>query len=109
TRLKTITPQTAIDNASSFGSADQVPRHVITMGVGTILDARHCLMLATGANKALAVAQMIEGPITADCPATALQMHPHCTVVADEEAAAKLKRADYYRYVYANKPDWQRL
>jgi glucosamine-6-phosphate deaminase len=109
TRIKTITPQTAADNARFFGSADKVPRHVITMGVGTIMEARQCLLLATGATKALAAAQMAEGPVTADCPASVLQMHPCCTLIADEEAAGKLKRADYYRWVYGNKPDWQRV
>ena len=109
TRLKTITPQTAADNAGPFGSADKVPRHVITMGIGTIMEARRCLMIATGAGKAAVVAQMIEGAITADCPATVLQMHPSCVVVLDEEAAAKLKRAAYYRWIYVNKPEWQRV
>lgn len=109
TRIKTITPQTAADNAGPFGSADQVPRHVITMGIGTIMDARRVLMMATGAAKAGVVAQMVEGPISADCPATVLQMHPSCAVIVDEAAAAQLKRADYYRWVYANKPEWQRV
>lgn len=107
TRLKTITPQTAADNAGPFGGAERVPRHVITMGIGTIMEARRCLMIAAGASKAAVVAQMVEGAITADCPATVLQMHPSCVVVLDDEAAAKLKRAAYYRWVYAHKPDWQ--
>jgi glucosamine-6-phosphate deaminase len=109
TRIKTITPQTAADNAGPFGTADKVPRHVITMGIGTIMDARRVLMLATGAAKATVVAQMVEGPISADCPATVLQMHPSCTVIVDEAAAARLKRADYYRWVHENKPEWQRV
>jgi glucosamine-6-phosphate deaminase len=108
TRLKTLTQQTAADNAKCFGGADQVPHHVITMGVGTIMEARHCLLVATGAAKAQVVTHMAEGPITADCPASVLQMHPHCQLVVDEEAATQLKRAEYYRWVYANKPDWQR-
>ena len=108
TRIKTITQQTVADNARFFGGEDKVPRHVITMGVGTIMDAHTCLMLATGESKANVVAQMAEGAITADCPATILQMHPRCVVVTDEAAAAKLKRADYYRWVFANKPEWQR-
>ena len=107
TRIKTITQQTVADNARFFTSPDQVPRHVITMGVGTIMEARQCLLMATGESKASVVAQMAEGAITADCPATILQMHPRCQVVIDEPAAARLKRADYYRWVYANKPDWQ--
>lgn len=108
TRIKTLTPRTVKDNARFFGSADEVPRHVITMGVGTIMDARACLLLATGGSKADAVAGMAEGPITADLPASVLQMHPVCKLVVDEAAAGKLRRADYYRWVYDNKPAWQR-
>lgn len=109
TRIKTLTPQTLKDNAQNFGSPAHVPHHVITMGVGTIMDARQCLLLATGAAKADVVAGMVEGPITADLPASILQMHPVCRLVLDEQSAAKLRRADYYRWVYANKPDWQRI
>lgn len=109
TRIKTLTEQTLRDNARFFPSPDEVPRHVITMGVGTILEARHCLVLATGAAKADAVAAMVEGPITAEVPASALQFHRKCTLVIDEAAAAKLKRLDYYRWVYNHKPDWQRV
>jgi glucosamine-6-phosphate deaminase len=108
TRIKTLTPQTVKDNARSFGSPDKVPRHVITMGVGTIMAARHCLLLATGDAKAEVVSRMAEGPVTADVPASILQMHPVCTLVVDESAAAKLKRHEYYRWVYDNKPSWQR-
>jgi len=109
TRIKTLTRQTLQDNAKCFGSPDKVPHHVITMGVGTIMDTRHCLMFATGEAKAEAVARMAEGAITADLPASILQMHPVCTLVVDEAAAADLKRTDYYRWVYDNKPDWQRV
>ncbi len=108
TRLKTLTARTIADNARFFGSEAEVPRHVITMGVGTILEARHCLVLATGAGKAKAVAAMVEGPVTANCPATALQMHPRCTLIIDEAAATELQRVEYYRWVYDNKPAWQR-
>ncbi len=109
TRIKTLTPRTVQDNARFFGSVERVPRHVITMGVGTIMDARSCLLLAFGEGKADAVAGMAEGPITADLPASALQMHPVCRLVVDEAAAKKLRRADYYRWVYANKPPWQKV
>lgn len=107
TRLKTLTEQTVRDNARFFTARAEVPHHVITMGVGTILDARRCLVLAFGETKAAAVAAMVEGPVTADVPASALQFHPSCTLLVDEAAAARLKRADYYRWVYANKPLWQ--
>jgi glucosamine-6-phosphate deaminase len=96
------------DNARYFEPPAEVPRHVITMGVGTILDAKRCVVLAFGEQKAAAVAAMVEGPVTADVPASALQFHAACTLLVDEAAAAKLKRADYYRWVYANKPAWQR-
>jgi glucosamine-6-phosphate deaminase len=108
TRLKTLTEQTLRDNARYFPTRAAIPRHVITMGVGTILEARRCVVLAFGERKARAVAGMVEGPITADLPASVLQMHAACTLLIDEPAASKLKRADYYRWVYANKPDWQR-
>jgi glucosamine-6-phosphate deaminase len=81
----------------------------MTQGVGTILDARHLLLVATGAGKAEPVARAVEGPVTAMVPASALQLHPHVTVVVDEAAAGRLQLADYYREAYADKPDWQPL
>jgi len=108
TRLKTLTRGTRRDNARFFGSADDVPVHVLTQGLGTILRARHLLLVATGAGKAQALAAAVEGPLTASCPASALQLHPHVTVLCDEEAAGGLERFDYYREVYALKPGWQR-
>ena len=109
TRIKTLTPQTREDNARFFDSLDEVPHHVITQGIGTILEARHLVLLATGAGKAEAVAATVEGPLAALVPASALQLHPHATVVADEAAAAQLKHADYFRATYAAKPAWQGL
>lgn len=97
TRVKHLTMQTIADNARFFGSEELVPRLAITMGVGTILDAGHCLMLATGAGKAEAVAAMIEGPVSASVPATALQFHRNVTVLLDQDAAKLLKHGDYYR------------
>lgn len=107
TRIKTLTPQTLKDNARFFGSADEVPHHVITMGIGTILEAKRIVMLAFGSGKADAIAGMVEGPITASNPASALQMHEKTHVFLDEGAAEKLERNDYYRWVYEHKPDWQ--
>lgn len=109
TRIKTLTPQTRKDNARFFGSEAAVPSHVITMGIGTIMEARQNLMLAFGANKARAIAEAVEGPITTINPASILQMHPDAKVCLDAAAAAQLKRAEYYRWVYDNKPDWQHL
>lgn len=109
TRLKTLTPQTRRDNARFFGGEQAVPHHCITMGIGTILDSRHCVLLAFGKNKASAVADAVEGAVSSMVPASALQLHPNATIILDEEAASKLKLADYYRWVYDNKPEWQRL
>jgi len=109
TRVKTLTEQTRRDNARFFDSIDEVPRHCITQGLGTILRARHLVLLAFGAGKAAAVAGALEGPVTASLPGSAIQLHPHATVVVDEDAASDLRFADYYRYTFANKPDWQGL
>jgi glucosamine-6-phosphate deaminase len=109
TRLKTLTERTIADNARFFPSPAEVPRHVITMGIGTIMSAERIVVLAFGEKKASAVAAMVEGPITASVPASALQLHEKCRVIVDEAAAAKLQRADYYRWVYDNKPEWQRI
>jgi len=109
TRVKTLTAQTREDNARFFDSIDDVPMHCITQGLGTILEARHLVLLAFGEGKAEAVAGAAEGPISALLPGSAIQLHPHATVVVDEAAASRLKLADYYRYTFANKPDWQGL
>jgi glucosamine-6-phosphate deaminase len=107
TRVKTLNEQTRKDNARFFESVDDVPRHVITQGIATILEARHLVLIATGGNKATPIAQTVEGPLTAMVPASAIQLHPHATVIVDEDAAEQLTLADYYRQTYAAKPAWQ--
>lgn len=109
TRIKTLTEQTRNDNARFFASIDLVPRHVVTQGLGTISDARHLVMIATGASKAAPVAAAVEGPVTAMCPASVMQLHPHVTVLVDEDAARGLRLTEYYRHAYRNKPPWQTL
>jgi len=104
TRIKTLTGQTRRDNAAAFGGEARVPRHVITMGIGTIMDARQVVLLAFGETKARAIAAAVEGPVAAITPASALQLHPVVKVCVDEPAARLLQRADYYRWVYDNKP-----
>ncbi len=99
TRLKTLAPETVRDNARFFGSEDQVPRMAITMGVGTILESRQCLLLACGSGKARAIRDTIEGPVTAQVTASALQLHRDVIAVLDEEAARLLERRDYYQEV----------
>lgn len=109
TRIKTLTRQTVADNARFFdGDESKVPHHCITMGIGTIMDARMNILLAFGGNKAEAVAATIEGPVAAVMPASILQHHPSSKIFIDETAAARLKLAGYYRWVYDNKPDWQK-
>src|SRR3954451_1264187 len=105
TRIKTLTDTTRRDNARFFGSVDEVPHHVLTQGLGTILRAGHLLLVAAGHGKAAAVAAAVEGPLTASCPASVLQLHPHATVLLDPDAAAGLSRLAHYREVYAAKPD----
>jgi glucosamine-6-phosphate deaminase len=107
TRVKALSPVTIAQNAVLFGGAENVPRRAITMGVGTILECRRCLLLATGPGKAEVIAKAVEGPITSMISATALQLHARCTVVLDEAAASKLQAADYYRWIFANEPEWE--
>ncbi len=109
TRIKTLTEETVRDNARFFSSADEVPKHVITMGIGTIMEARGCIMLAFGESKAQAVADAVEGPVTSMVPATALQFHRNAKAFLDDPAADRLKLADYYRWVFDNKPSWQQF
>jgi glucosamine-6-phosphate deaminase len=110
TRVKSLTQQTRMDNARFFdGDVEQVPKLCLTQGMGTIMEAKHLVLVATGGNKAEAVHQMIEGPISAMWPATVLQMHQHVTVLLDEAAASRLQLGDYYRHAYENKPEWQNL
>ncbi len=108
TRIKTLTQQTVQDNARFFeGDEAKVPHHCITMGIGTIMDARMNLMLAFGKGKADAVAAAVEGSVAAIMPASILQHHPNTKVFIDEPAATNLQLAGYYRWVYDGKPEWQ--
>ncbi|WP_114588935.1 glucosamine-6-phosphate deaminase [Microbacterium arborescens] len=107
TRVKTLTEETRADNARFFDSPDDVPMHCITQGIGTILRARHLVLLAFGEAKADAVAAAVEGPVSTSAPGSAVQLHPHVTVVVDEAAASALTQTPYYRHAWANKPAWQ--
>jgi glucosamine-6-phosphate deaminase len=107
TRVKTLTEQTRRDNARFFPSLDEVPRHCVTQGLGTILDAREVVLIAVGSRKAAAVAAAVEGPLTSMCPASVLQLHPHATVIVDKAAAAELRLRSYYTEVFAHRPAWQ--
>lgn len=107
TRVKALAPATLAQNAPLFTDPSLMPRRAITMGVGTILEGRRCVLLATGEEKAEIIAKAVEGPITAMISATALQLHDHCTVIVDEAAAGQLQGADYYRWIFENEPEWE--
>ncbi|MEV7610457.1 glucosamine-6-phosphate deaminase [Microbacterium sp. NPDC089320] len=104
TRVKTLTAQTREDNARFFGGdVEAVPYHCLTQGLGTIMDARRIVLVATGEAKAEAVAQLVEGAVSARWPATILQHHPRVTVFVDDAAASQLALADYYRHTQAHR------
>jgi len=107
TRVKTLTERTRVDNARFFNSLDEVPIHCVTQGLGTILRARHLVLLAFGEGKSDAVAAAVEGPLTASMPGSAIQLHARVTVVLDPAAAQGLKYRDYYQWAQDNKPNWQ--
>ena len=93
TRLKTLADETINDNSKVSGD---IPQVAITMGIGTILEAKKILLLAFGDAKATAVVKAIEGPITSSCSASALQMHGDVRFILDEEAARELRHRSYY-------------
>lgn len=96
TQIRMLARETILDNARFFGSEDLVPKCAITMGVGTILDARRIVLLATGPAKAEAIQATVEGPVHSMVTASALQMHPHVTLILDAAASHLLERREYY-------------
>ena len=104
TRLKTLSERTIDDNARFFERREDVPVYAITMGVGTILDARKLVLVANGKAKARAIAKAVEQPVTSMVTASAIQLHRDAIVVVDEEAASELTMRDYYDFIYAAKP-----
>jgi glucosamine-6-phosphate deaminase len=110
TRLKALTQETVEDNARFFNNkVKDVPHFAITVGVGTIMAAKHILLLANGEQKADAVAAALEGPVSAYCPASAVQLHGNVTAIIDKACASKLKRVDYYNFIQENKPKVREL
>ena len=97
TRIKTLTEETRNANSRFFSSIDDVPRHCITMGIGTIMEAKECLLLATGKDKSEAVMLSVEGPVSSMVPATALQFHGSARVIIDVLAASKLTKVKFYK------------
>lgn len=107
TRIKTLTEETRKLNSRFFDSLDEVPSHCITMGIGTIMEAKECLLLAFGKNKAEAISLTVEGPVTAMVPSSILQFHKLTRIIIDEAAASKLAKVKYYKNAYEEKPSWQ--
>ena len=103
TRLKVLTPETVEANRPFFQDENEVPRFCLTMGIGTILETKMALLLASGEDKAEIIVQAVEGPVSASVPASALQLHPRVKFIIDEAAASKLANRDYYRWAYENK------
>lgn len=98
TRIKTLTEETREDNSRFFEKKEDVPYCAITMGIGTIFEAKECLLLASGDNKAEAVQKCIEGPVSTETTASLLQLHSKLIIIVDEEAAKNLKSKDYYKH-----------
>ena len=107
TRAKALTPMTIAENSGEFKDPTRMPRRAITMGVGTILEAKRLLVLVTGETKAGILAKAVEGPITSMVSATAIQLHQNVQVICDDEAAVELSGRDYYDWIFKNEPEWQ--
>ncbi len=106
TRVMTLSPATISQNQRYFENPDMMPKRAITMGVGTILESKRCLLLATGSAKAGVIARAVEGSVSSMVPASALQIHPRCAVILDEAAAAGLSEKEYYRWFFDHEPEW---
>jgi glucosamine-6-phosphate deaminase len=107
TREKALTPVTIAQNSPLFDNPEDMPKQALTMGVGTILEAKKVVLLATGKEKAEIIAKAVEGPITSMISATALQLHRSCVIIVDEEAAEHLREKEYYRWIFENEPEWK--
>ena len=99
THMAVLAPHTIADNSPLFGDSEPMPSRAMTMGIGTILESRECILVATGSSKAEALAKAVEGPVSSMVPASALQFHPNCTIVADSQAAGRLEGGEYYRHI----------
>ena len=106
TRDKSLTPMTISENSGQFANPEDIPHRAITMGVGTILEAKRQLVLVTGGAKAEILAKAVEGPITSMVSATAIQLHANVQVVADDAAAKLLTGREYYDWIFENEPEW---
>lgn len=106
TRAVVLAPATMAQNGPLFPNHEDMPKRAITMGVGTIIESRYCLLLATGSSKADIIAAAVEGPLTAMISASALQMHQNCHVITDKDAAAKITQQEFCKQVFDIDPVW---
>lgn len=106
TRQKALNPTTIIQNAHLFDPPSSMPKRALTMGVGTILEAKRILLLATGEKKGDILAKAVEGPVTSMVAASSLQLHKSCTVIVDDAAGSLLQEKDYYNWIFYNEPEW---
>jgi len=104
TRPVPLTKTTYEQNSPLFSNPADMPMRAMTMGVGTILDARKVIMLVTGDEKADIIQKAIEGPLTSMISASAMQMHSDCVVILDEAAASKMQNREFYDWVYTKEP-----
>lgn len=96
TRVKTLTQETIVVNSRFFDNdVNKVPKTALTVGVGTVMDAKEILILVNGHNKARALANAVEGGVSHMCTISALQLHPKGIIVCDEDAAVELKVGTY--------------
>jgi len=107
TRTKALTPVTIAQNSPLFQTPVHMPKRAITMGVGTILDARQIVLLVTGESKANVLCKAVEGPVTSMISASALQLHENCVVIVDHAAGKFLQETEYYHWIFANEPEWE--
>jgi len=97
TRVKTLAEETIEANSRFFKDKNEVPRFCLTMGIGTIMESKMIILLASGEDKSEAIQKSIEGPVTASVPASVLQNHPQAKIIIDQEAASRLARKNYYQ------------
>ena len=103
TRVKTLTQETIKANSRFFEKKEEIPRFCLTMGIGTLMESKMIILLASGEDKSEAIHKSVEGPVTASVPASILQLHPETKIIIDQEAASRLARKEYYQWVYKNK------
>lgn len=103
TMIKTLAQETIEDNARFFNNKEDVPRFCLTVGIGTVMEAKMIILLASRKNKSEAIFKCVEGPVTISVSASVLQFHPRVKIIVDEKAASLLTRKDYYKCVYQNK------